>query len=435
MKKITLLIALVISLCATSQVTITKNWERSDSLGTRHVWNSGDNSRGMASGSMGGNERVFIATRSTAGSQVARVIILNAQTGDSVSVMNMTGVTGGTHVISDAGITEDGVLLVSNLTTAVSSTSPLKIYKWVNETSAPTVAVQWGPAVAEGRYGDKITVTGKVSDGTARIYAVKNISGTANIKYWDMMEDTGNPGTYIFNQSPKNLFDVSGLGVLASIGLRPDGGSYYKINGANIKQYAANGTQIGGESSGSIVNSKGNNVRYIGDDNQGNAVIAYFRYETGATAYSRLGNHKVDFIRVLGNDLVNSTFITGTPSLGKTANGNGAGGVVVKKLTNNDVELYVLSTNNGVAKYTVSGLMTVATSSLNTTKESIKISKTASSLKVEGTTPVTIELLNTLGQKVQTVINANELNITNLRGTYIVRVNIEGKIFTQKISL
>lgn len=435
MKKITLLIALVISLCATSQVTITKNWERSDSLGTRHVWNSGDNSRGMASGSMGGNERVFIATRSTAGSQVARVIILNAQTGDSVSVMNMTGVTGGTHVISDAGITEDGVLLVSNLTTAVSSTSPLKIYKWVNETSAPTVAVQWGPAVAEGRYGDKITVTGKVSDGTARIYAVKNISGTANIKYWDMMEDTGNPGTYIFNQSPKNLFDVSGLGVLASIGLRPDGGSYYKINGANIKQYAANGTQIGGESSGSIVNSKGNNVRYIGDDNQGNAVIAYFRYETGATAYSRLGNHKVDFIRVLGNDLVNSTFITGTPSLGKTANGNGAGGVVVKKLTNNDVELYVLSTNNGVAKYTVSGLMTVATSSLNTTKESIKISKTASSLKVEGTTPVAIELLNTLGQKVQTVINANELNISNLRGVHIIRVNIEGKIFTQKISL
>lgn len=435
MKKITLLIALVISLCATSQVTITKNWERSDSLGTRHVWNSGDNSRGMASGSMGGNERVFVATRSTTGSQVARVIILNAQTGDSISVMNMTGVTGGTHVISDAGITEDGVLLVSNLTTAVSSTSPLKIYKWVNETTAPTVAVQWGPAVAEGRYGDKITVTGKISDGTARIYAVKNISGTANIKYWDMIEDSGNPGNYIFNQLPKNLFDVTGLGVLASIGLRTDGGCYYKINGTNIKQYSSNGTLVGGESSGSVVASSGNNVRYIGDDNRGNAVICYFRYSTLVTTTSRLGNHKVEFVRVPNNDLANATVIASTPSLGKTANGNGAGGVVVKKLNNNDVELYVLSTNNGVAKYTISGLMTVVNTSLNTTKESLKITKTASLLKVEGTTPVTIELLNTLGQKVQTVFNANELNISNLHGVHIIRVNIEGKIFTQKISL
>jgi hypothetical protein len=435
MKKITLLFVAVIVAVTTFSQTVTTNWERSDSLLTRHVWNAGDNTRGLAFGTMGGNERLFVATRSTTGSQVTRVIILNALTGDSVSVMNMTGVTGGTHVISDAGLTEDGVLLVSNLTTAVSSTSPLKIYKWTNETAAPTVAVQWGPAVAEGRYGDKITVTGKISDGTARIYAVKNISGTANIKYWDMMEDTGNPGTYIFNQTPKNLFDVSGLGVLASIGLRPDGGSYYKINGANIKQYTSNGTLVGSESSSSVIASSGNNVRYIGDDNQGNAVICYFRYSTAGTTNSRLGNHKVDFVRVLGNDLANATVITGTPSLGKTANGNGAGGIVVKKLINNDVELYVLSTNNGVAKYTISGLMTVATTSLNTTKASLNLTKTSSLLKVNGTTPSSIELFNTLGQKVQSVSNKNELNISSLRGVHIVKVNANGVTSTQKINL
>lgn len=427
--------AVLVAMSVSAQVTVTKIWEKSDSLGTRHVWNTGDNTRGLAYGTMGGNERVFLATRSTTGGQLARVVVLNALTGDSVTTMNMTGVTGGTHVISDAGLTEDGVLFVSNLTTGAIAASPLKIYKWINETTAPTIAVQWGPAVSEGRYGDKITVTGKVSDGTARIYAVKNVSGTANIKYWDMIPDLANPGTYIFNQEPKNFFDVPGLGVIASLGFRPDGGSYYKINGANIKQYTALGVLVGGESSSSVIASSGNNVRYIGDDDQGNAVICYFRYSTAGTTNSRLGNQKVDFVRVLSNDLVNATVITGTPSLGKTANGNGAGGVVVKKLINNDVDIYVLSTNNGVAKYTISGLMTAPTTILKNVNSTFLFTKSSNTLKVQGTTPSSIELFNTLGQKVQAVTNKSEVNISNLRGVHIVKVNVNGVTSTQKINL
>jgi hypothetical protein len=250
-----------------------------------------------------------------------------------------------------------------------------------------------------------------------------------------MIPDIANPGQFVFDQTPKDLFTVPGLGVLASIGLRPDGGSYYKINGANMKQFSNSGVLVGSESSGSIIAASGNNVRYIGDDNLGNAVICYFRYNTVASTYSRLGNHKVDFIRVVGNDLLNATVISATPSLGKTANGNGAGGIVVKKLINNDVELYVLSTNNGIAKYTVSGLMTAQTTSLINTKESLTITKTSSLLKIEGTTPSSIELYNTLGQKVQSVINRNDLNISNLHGVHIVKVNVNGKVSTQKVSL
>lgn len=435
MKKITLFIGLVLSVYASSQVTISRNWERSDSLATRHVWNAGDNARGLAYGTMGANERVFVATRSTVGAQTPRIVILHAHSGDSVSVMNMTGVAGGTHIISDAGMTEDGILLVSNLVTAVSATSPLKIYQWNNETAAPTVAVQWGPAVAEGRYGDKITVTGKINDGTARIYAVRNIAGTANIKYWDMIEDTTNPGTFVFNQLPKNLFDVPGLGVLASIGLRPDGGSYYKINGANIRQFTSAGVQVGGESLSSVVAHSGNNVRYVGDDNMGNAVVCYFRYNTGNTTNSHLGNHKVDFLRVLNNDLINATVIASTPSMGRIANGNGAGGVVVNKLANNDVELYVLSTNNGIAKYTLSGLLSVATTSIHATKVATPITLTSTVLKVHGATPAFIELYNAMGQKVQSVLDRSEMNIAGLRGVYVVKTNVNGIISTQKIKL
>ena len=84
MKKITLLVAAVlITAGAMAQITITKNWERSDSLGTNFVWNSsGDVTRGMAYGKMGSNERVFLATRHTSGTKVH---VLNAATGDSIT--------------------------------------------------------------------------------------------------------------------------------------------------------------------------------------------------------------------------------------------------------------------------------------------------------------------------------------------------------------
>lgn len=429
MRKITLIIALVFSLSAFAQVSLTKNWERSDSLGTRHVWNSGDYTRGIAYGTMGSNERVFLATRHT----TARVIILNALTGDSVSIMNMTGVSGGTHAISDAGMTEDGVLLVSNLQTAVSSTSPLKIYKWVNETDAPTVAIQWGPTTSAGRYGDKITVTGKISNGTAKVYAVKNVSGSAEIKYWDMKEDTGNPGTYIFNQDPKDLFSVPNLGVLASVSLRPDGGLYYKINGQQMKQYNSAGVQVGSDSPGTVIASNGNNVKYIADNDLGEAVVCYLRYSTTATANSKLGNHKVDIIRVKENNLTNATFITGTASMGKTANGNGAGGIVLNKLPNNHIELYVLSTNNGIAKYTVSGIFT--TTSTNSSNQNILLIRLGDNIIVNGLNPASLIVYNVAGQKIKAVSNNNTVSVEGLRGIHIVKFNVDNKVYTQKVVL
>jgi hypothetical protein len=433
MKKITLIIvAMVVAMSAMAEVTVVKNWERSDSLANNRVWNlTGDVTRGLAYGTMGGNERVFVATRHTSGT---KVYVLDAATGDSITAMNMTGVSGGTHVISDAGMSVDGKLFVSNLTTGVAAASPLKIYMWSNTTDAPTIAVQWGPAVAEGRYGDKITVTGNCSTGTARIYAVKNISGTASIKYWDMKEDTANPGTFIFNQDPKELTTVANLGVLASIGFRPDNGFYYKINGANMKQYDNAFALVGAESSGSVVAPSGNSAKYIANNDLGEAIVCYFRYSTTATTTSRLGNHKVDILRVNGNNLGNASVLASTPSLGNNANGNGAGGIVVNKLPNNNVELYVLSTNNGMAKYTISGLFT--TTSTNNVSSNINLKVVNSKITFDGIIPSSVELFNTLGQKVKSVTNSNELRTDNLKGVYIVRVKVEGKIVrTTKVSI
>lgn len=432
MKKITLLFAAFIVASSAFSQTVTTNWERSDSLANNRVWNlSGDVTRGLAYGTMGGNERVFVATRHTSGTKVH---VLDAATGDSITSMNMTGVTGGTHAISDAGMTEDGKLFVSNLQTGVIAASPLKVYMWNNTTDAPTVAVQWGPAVSEGRYGDKITVTGNYTTGTAKIYAVKNITGTASIKYWDMTEDLANPGKYIFNQDPKELTTVANLGVLASIGLRPDNGFYYKINGANMKQYDNAFALVGAESSGSVVAPGGNNAKYIANNDLGEAIVCYFRYNTLASTTSKLGNHKVDILRVNGNNLANATVLASTPSLGNNANGNGAGGIVVNKLPNNNIELYVLSTNNGMAKYTISGLFT--TTSTDKVLSNINLIVANSKITFNGITPSSIELFNILGQKARSIVNSNEISTDNLQGVYIVQVKYEGKIVkTSKVSI
>lgn len=428
MKKITLLFAaLALTVGAMAQVTITKNWEKSDSLGTNLAWNlSGDVTRGMAYGKMGANERVFVATRHTSGTKVH---VLSAATGDSITSLNMTGVTGGTHVISDAGMTEDGKLLVCNM--AMPGT--LKIYKWENEVDAPTVAISW--AFATGRYGDKFTVTGNYTTGTAKVYAVMNVSGVTKVKYWDMKEEPASSGIYVFNQDPKDLGDVTNLEVLASVGLRPDGGYYFKINGAQIKQYDNAGAQVGVESLSSIVAANGNTVRYIADNDLGEAIICYVRYSTAATTTAKAGNHKIDVLRVNSNNLANATVIASTPSLGNNANGNGAGGLVVNKLPNNDVELYFLSTNNGVAKYTLSGLF-ITTGVNKPSNESINISINNDKLLVNGITPSSIEIFNTLGQRVKSIENSNELNTDNLRGVYVVRVKSEGKaVKTTKITI
>ncbi len=121
------------------------------------------------------------------------------------------------------------------------------------------------------------------------------------------------------------------------------------------------------------------------------------------------------------------------PTLGTNANGNGAGRVAIDDVTTTSLNVYVLSTNNGIGKYSITWPSTPT--SLNTIKESLKITKTSSLLKVEGSVPVSIELFNTLGQKVRSVFNKNELISSNLRGVHIVKVKVNGKVSTQKISL
>ncbi|MEM8781951.1 MAG: DUF4623 domain-containing protein [Planctomycetota bacterium] len=117
--------------------------------------------RSMAFNSATGN--VLFVDRNT-------VEAISGETGAVVSTFDNTGVGGGTFNLNALGVTDDGVVYASNLTTN-STTSPLRIYRWADESSVPTAYfVGDGGAPAAGvRLGDALEVDGP--DATGQIAA------------------------------------------------------------------------------------------------------------------------------------------------------------------------------------------------------------------------------------------------------------------------
>ena len=432
MKKITLLVAAVLVAANIWAVdpTWTRVWENSATLGTNPAYiGVSNNVRGMGVGTFEGEKVVVIPTREGGNA----VKVLKASDGTEWKSLNVTGISGGTFAISDAGVTTDGKILVTNMVNA--SASVFKVYRWDNSTDAPSVAISYTLTAAH-RIGDHITVKGSITAGTAKIYALSTalVSTKATLFRFDMVSD-GNGG-YVFNNTPTIVTDqIGATGGYNSIDIMADNKFIYKYNGSQIIKLNADGTNPNPAetTSSSIVATGGNSVRFlmnrpavnVGDPDT--AYVAYFRY--GA------GQERANIVKFPNGTLNSSAAAVCTylPILGTNGNSNGAGRLAIDDITSSSVNVYVLSTNNGIGKYSITWPSTPT--SLNTIKESLRITKTASLLKVEGTIPVSIELFNTLGQKVQSVISRSDLNISNLHGVHIVKVNVDGQVSTQKINL
>ena len=432
MKKITLIIVAILVAANLWAVdpSWARVWENSATLSTLPAYiGTGNNVRGMGVGTFEGEKVVVIPTREGG----TAVKLLKASDGTEWKNLNVTGISGGTFAISDAGVTTDGKILVCNMVN--SAASVFKVYRWDNSTDAPTVAISYTLPAAH-RIGDHITVKGSITNGTAKVYAFSTalVNSKATLFRFDMVSD-GNGG-YVFDNTPTIITDqVAATGGYNSVDLMPDGKYIYKYNGSQMLKLNADGSipSPAESSSSSVIATGGNSVRFIMNRpavNEGDpdtAYVAYFRYGSG--------QERANIVKFPGGTLNSSGAAISVylPSLGTNANANGAGRVAIDDVTTNSANVYVFSTNNGIGKYSITWPDTP--SSLKVTNESLKISKTSSLLIVEGNVPASIELFNSLGEKVQSVINKNELNISNLRGIHIVRVNVNGKITTQKILL
>jgi len=440
-RKITfLLLACALTLGAMAQLTFTRVWERSDSAfqvtaddaTKKPVYFDDMNTRGIAVGVInstnGPVERVFLPSRNALGNVVR---VLDAATGADVKSLTMTGVTGGGFVISDAGMTEDGVLLVSNCTH--SSTGPFKVYKWTNEDEAPVTEISFPSGAA--RYGDKITVTGKYNDGTARIYTIAG-GALSNYKVqYFAMEQVG--GAWKFKQTPDEL--NTAITATSSnfhhFTKGPDNGFYFRSVGlSNFQQIKSDLTANIGNTHPVTMAQGGTLPVFI--KSVGNFDYAcYLRYGSHAT-YAKPAVNQAEVIKIdRSQGITSATVVAVSPSFGKLAPGNGAGNVVVKHMPNGDADVFILSTQNGVARYRLSG-SEIGTGISSVANSFASVVVADGEIRVEGITSAGLSLYNLMGQMIDSKENTTTMQVGQHKGIYVVQVTEKGRtVTTQKIAL
>lgn len=314
-------------------------WERSAANTTLPTWFSTNNERGLAYGKTSDgtdaiNDRLFVVSR-TGGIFVK---VLNSVTGADVGDLNTSGVSGGLIPLNDVGVTVDGKILACN----VAQNGDFKVYMWDNELSTPVVALQ---KFSTTRVGDKFTVVGNYSAGTAQIWAASATTGQHLVYKWTM---TGG----IFDSIPQviNCSDALTTGIgSAAVGPLPNGDFYWNANGQNARKYQSNGTLVG-IIPGGIVGTGSNAIRYLGQEG-GSEYVAIYTY--GA------GNENVRIVEVPLGDPTQATLYAVTPTLGSNANTNGTGDVEFQVNPDFTVNIFALSTNNGLGTYRSTSVLPV----------------------------------------------------------------------------
>lgn len=96
--------------------------------------------------------------------------------------LNMTGVSGGTHVLRDIELSEDGLIFAAN---CANIGETFKVYRWTDEADIPTCVYE-----AENiayRLGDHITVSGRDDDGSIVLYAPAAMSDKMLKLEWNVV--------------------------------------------------------------------------------------------------------------------------------------------------------------------------------------------------------------------------------------------------------
>lgn len=88
------------------------------------------------------------------------------ETQEIIKELELTGITGGSSILSDIAFSADDVLLACNKITDASATTMFKVYKWENDDAAPTVlfTTQKQANTTNAEIGETFTVAGAISN-------------------------------------------------------------------------------------------------------------------------------------------------------------------------------------------------------------------------------------------------------------------------------
>jgi hypothetical protein len=328
MKKLTLLILAILFSASLNYSQVTTLWEKSAAAGTKPVWETGNNTRGLAYGLVGGNQRLYVPNRhaDVGGKQI---FIFNAATGDSIGMLDTTGILGGTLAVNDAEVSSDGKIFVCNLVVG----GFFKVYRYDREASAPVVVINYETTL---RLGDKITVTGSTADNSIIIWVVASLASPGAgslIKF----TTTDNGASFT-----PTIIPIATTASSASAGPLPDASFYINAHGTTPAKYNADGTAIGTIPT-AVISTSGSAIRHLvtsgGDE-----------YLAANELLTTTNNAKI--IKVVGGDPTAATSFATTPVLG-AASAGGLGDVSIRKISDLIYNVYVLATNNGFGAYKV----------------------------------------------------------------------------------
>jgi len=149
-----LLLLLFVAMSQAADTTDVAIWQVTADTPGQSFLRKGDNlTRSIALNPV--NSHLLVATRTSG----ERIVVLEASTGDSLSQLDMTGVSGGTAAINKVAVTADGVVYACNLNTS----NGFKIYRWQDENAVP-VCVADTAITGAIRYGDAFAVYGQGLD-------------------------------------------------------------------------------------------------------------------------------------------------------------------------------------------------------------------------------------------------------------------------------
>ncbi|PIS27307.1 MAG: hypothetical protein COT43_11180 [Candidatus Marinimicrobia bacterium CG08_land_8_20_14_0_20_45_22] len=302
-------------------------WSKSVFSGNNPTYNTGNYTRGMATGKMGDKEHAYVVTRNGA----HRVVIYDAMNGDSLGVIPAPTTQVGLFPINVADVSEDGKLFVCNMTLDASS-APFTVYRWDSETGTPLAVISY--TGLNKRFGDMFSVVGRADDNTLTIYAAAS-AGSDIVKF----TTTDNGATF----TPTVIAMPSAMGSVPNVTQAEDGTLWIKSAGRQLSHRLADGTIDTVASS--VVATGSSKIKYMKWKDSERILVYYYNYSTSMTS------ERVDVIDVTGG-ASKAEKIAYTLPLGNVANSNGTGSVDYTVVDDSTFIVYVFGANNGLAAFT-----------------------------------------------------------------------------------
>jgi len=296
---------------------------------------TGNNERSISYGAS--TNHLYLVSRSGG----INVRILDPLSGAEVGSLQTTGITGGTFALNMIRAASDGAIYGTNLKTGTASDDIYKVYKWDNESAAPTNTLT-NTVLSGARLGDDLDLTGSAG-GTLLVagFAPGSTSPAGSNGYTVM--PTGTSFTNVaFPVAPAVGGTAIGdfrLGITFT-----DADSVIGAQNSSVRATTFSGATgtLDGTLTLASAAERPMDFAFVG----GLPLLATVESGSGATANFV---HVYDMSNPLAPALLSNGRLTGAT----TTNGNAVGDVAWGLISGNSGILYAMNTNNGIQAFVV----------------------------------------------------------------------------------